>query len=102
MPDEYTFQVQMRPDEDGEDLKAKIGSLDAQCSVEMIKRFVKSDCLKRMFYFASLGEVEPETCGNGHSRGYAWCNHCMNKRPCIGQAGLNLGTIYSYVLLLHR
>ena len=34
------------------DLKAKIGSLDAQCSVEMIKRCVKSDCLKRMFYFA--------------------------------------------------
>mmetsp|Transcript_98583 Transcript_98583/g.307054 ORF Transcript_98583/g.307054 Transcript_98583/m.307054 type:complete len:227 (-) Transcript_98583:1104-1784(-) len=28
--------------------------------------------------------VVPETCGYGHSRGKAWCNHCARSRPCSG------------------
>merc|ERR1719282_1333273 len=30
------------------------------------------------------GVVVPDTCGKGHSRGYAWCIHCENNRPCRG------------------
>lgn len=63
-------------------------SILASCSLSLtctstsssLDSWLKAPC-SRSHSVSTSGSVVPETCGNGHSWGHAWCIHCANKRP---------------------